>query len=117
MEAGGRTFPLSGDSLDVPRASGAYPLLEGTRRAGVLVVNAEREESDLARLSGEEFRAAIGGGGVRIETEAPAWSALAWRVGGGTPVGGTLALGALLLLGIESLLLLGRTRAASGERK
>lgn len=63
--AGART-PVTGTRFDAPGAAGTYFLIQGARRTGALVVNAETAESMLERWDSGELRDHVASTGVHV---------------------------------------------------
>ena len=69
---GGR-LSLTGSMIAAPAQAGVYFLQRGTVRSGALVVNAEPEESYLARLGADELRTRLGGRDTRVVAAVERW--------------------------------------------
>ncbi|HUF27618.1 MAG TPA: BatA and WFA domain-containing protein [Gemmatimonadaceae bacterium] len=68
----GERVSLTGAAMRAPPRTGVYFLLRGSARSGAIVVNAEPDESRLARLSDDALRARLGGRTTRvIRTDEP----------------------------------------------
>lgn len=104
--SGAPRLAVAGGALTAPARSGVYFLLRGAERAGALVVNAEAEESRLARLTDGELAARIGAREVTVagrRGEAP-WPAAAFASSTRRPLVTPLLLLALALLLAETAL-------------
>lgn len=104
---GGRAA-ISGATIDAPAAPGTYFLVQGTRRVGALVVNAEIEESRLERWSASELERRIASGGTRVVTDPAQWARLAFQGASRRSLVIPLLLVVVLILGLESLAAGGR---------
>jgi hypothetical protein len=105
----------SGAVVAAPDAPGLYPLLVGTDTAGMLVVAADRRESDLARADAAMLRARFPGARVSLTQDAREYGALRFRGAGRSELTGWLLALALLVLLVEAGLAAGglRRRAAA----
>ncbi|MBC7789067.1 MAG: BatA domain-containing protein [Anaerolineae bacterium] len=74
--AGGARLPLTADTLQAPDRAGAYFFYRGGTRVGALVVNAEPEESVLARLGDDALKATLGTRQVGVAHDAPSLAAM-----------------------------------------
>jgi hypothetical protein len=104
--SGAPRLAVAGGAVTAPARSGVYFLLRGAERAGALVVNAEAEESRLARLTDGELAARIGAREVTVagrRGEAP-WPAAAFASSTRRPLVTPLLLLALALLLAETAL-------------
>jgi hypothetical protein len=104
---GGRAA-LSGPTIDAPAAAGTYFLVQGTRRVGALVVNAEIEESRLERWSAPDLERRIASSGARVVNDAAQWGRLAFQGASRRSLVVPLLLVVVLILGLESLAASGR---------
>jgi hypothetical protein len=66
---GDSTVLSAGTTVKAPARTGVFFLRRGEARVGALVVNSEREESRLDRLSGPELTARLRGGDVVVTSE------------------------------------------------
>ncbi|HEU4563422.1 MAG TPA: BatA and WFA domain-containing protein [Gemmatimonadaceae bacterium] len=72
--ATGSRIAVAGDSITAPGRAGVYFLLRGGERAGALVVNAEPDESRLARAGADAMRARLRGRDVRVTADSAAYA-------------------------------------------
>ncbi|HJQ22216.1 MAG TPA: BatA and WFA domain-containing protein [Gemmatimonadaceae bacterium] len=112
----GRRIPMTGNSFDAPNVVGTYFLIDGSRRAGAVVVNPEVAESQLDRLSAGELRHLTSPGAQVADTPAD-WSHLAFTGASRRSLVVPLLVAALIALVIESLVARGGggTRAAGAS--
>ena len=107
----GERLSLTGSTIAVPVHSGVYFLQRGTVRSGALVVNAEPDESYLARLSPDQLRTRLGGRDTRVVAAVERWESAVFTSRERRSLISTfLVLGCLALL-IETLV------AGSGGRR
>ena len=106
----GRLVGVAAAPLSAPPAVGVYLWLRSGAPVGALVVDAEPEETRLARTSEAGLRARVRGGAVVTARDGAA-AADAVIVGGGRrPIGGLLAGATLLLLAAEGVATRARRR-------
>jgi hypothetical protein len=86
-----------------PDRAGVYFWLRGTQRAGALVVNAEVEESDLARLPLAQLQSRFSGAEVAATDNAPRWIASAFSFSGRRALDASFLVLGLLLLAAEAV--------------
>ena len=98
----GQSIAVSAGSAAPPRA-GVYYLRRGTERVGALVVNAEAEESDLARLPIAALRDRVRARDAVVTTNAAEWKRSLFNVGSRRPLQLPLILLALALLAAETV--------------
>jgi hypothetical protein len=104
LEAGnGRRISMTGNSFEAPSAAGTYFLIEGSRRAGAIVVNPEVAESQLDRLSSSELRRITSPSAQVVDTP-DAWTRLAFTGAARRSLVVPLLVAALIALIIESLI-------------
>lgn len=101
--ASGGNTSLSGTSFEAPPTAGTYFFVHGSRRVGALVVNPEPEESRLDRWSAGDLRQHVVSTGGRIATDRAEWVSLSFTGASRRSLVPPLLVGALLLLGIETL--------------
>lgn len=88
-----------------PARSGVYFLRRGAERVGALVVNAEPEESDLARLSIAALRDRVRARDALVTSDVTTWKRSLFDVGSRRPLQLPLIMIALLLLVAETVVL------------
>ncbi len=98
----GSLVPLSGDRLTVPNDAGVYLLRRQAARVGALVVNPEREESDVGQGAPEDakFLARVSGRAVSVVGASDGWRKQIFKQAAGrslVPILLAIALLALLL--------------------
>jgi len=98
----GQVTPLTASS-NAPSRAGVYFLRRGTARVGALVVNAEPEESDLARLPLATLRDRVRTRDALVTADAAEWRRSLFNVGARRPLQLPLILLALALLAAETL--------------
>jgi hypothetical protein len=81
-----------------------YFLRRAAARAGAVVVNAEPEESALARVSGPTLRSRIEGPNVSVSPTADGWAADAYTGSSRRPLVTPLLILALLVLVAEAII-------------
>jgi hypothetical protein len=74
----GARIPVSGNTFEAPAAAGTYFLIEGSRRAGALVVNPEVTESQLDRWQSGELARRIASPTARLAASPSDWTRLAF---------------------------------------
>ena len=94
---------LAGTVMIAPPRAGTFFLLDGDRRAGALVVNAEPDESDLARLDDEALAARARGSSVRVEHDPARVADRAFAASGRRPLAVPVLAAVLLLLTTEAV--------------
>jgi hypothetical protein len=104
---------LSGESFDAPTTSGTYFFVQGGRRVGALVVNAEVQESQLDRWSPADLAAHIATNNARVENDPNRWTQLAFTGAARRSLVVPLLALALLLLGAETVIAATGGRAAA----
>ena len=105
--------PLAGPSFAAPEAPGVYFLVRGGRRAGALVVNAEGEESALARHDPALLRERLRGRQSHVFGETSGWRAGVFAGATRRPLlAPALAAVALLLIAESVVASYGMRRAA-----
>jgi hypothetical protein len=115
--------PIEGaarDSITLPERAGVYFWMQGSRRIGAVVVNAEAEESDLRRESEGELRSRFAPGAVRVRGKVADFVRDVYGTTSRRPVAPVLLALALGLLVVESIMAgagLRRTRTAPAERR
>jgi hypothetical protein len=97
----GRRIPVTGSAVEAPGVAGTYFLIQGTRRAGALVVNPEVEESRLERWSAEELPNRLASRGARVVESRAAWVDRAFAGAARQSLVGPLLLALLLVLAAE----------------
>jgi hypothetical protein len=108
------------DSITLPERAGVYFWMQGSRRIGAVVVNAEAEESDLRRESEGELRSRFAPGAVRVRGKVADFVRDVYGTTSRRPVAPVLLALALGLLVVESIMAgagLRRTRTAPAERR
>lgn len=113
-DASGRAVAFDPRDATAPERAGVYFLLRGGVRVGAIVVNAEPEESDLARLAPRELRARFTGENVVVSDTPAATASRAFASAARRPLIAPLLVLALLLLIAESLVSRGAGRSAPG---
>jgi hypothetical protein len=108
---GASTTPVAGDSVRAPDAAGVYFFRSGSERVGALVVNAEPDESRLARLDATALAARFRARDTRVVSAPDEWAALAFASAPRRPIGGPLLLLVLVALLAESVV------AGTGQRR
>ena len=98
----GQVTPLTASS-NAPSRAGVYFLRRGTARVGALVVNAEPEESDLARLPLATLRDRVRTRDALVTADAAEWRRSLFNLGARRPLQLPLILLALALLAAETL--------------
>jgi hypothetical protein len=98
----GQVTPLTASS-NAPSRAGVYFLRRGTARVGALVVNAEPEESDLARLPLATLRDRVRTRNALVTADAAEWRRSLFNLGARRPLQLPLILLALALLAAETL--------------
>lgn len=98
----GQVTPLTASS-NAPSRAGVYFLRRGPERVGALVVNAEPEESELARLPIATLRDRVRTRDAIVTSDAAAWRRSLFDVGARRPLQLPLILLALILLAAETL--------------
>ncbi|MEP6691198.1 MAG: BatA domain-containing protein [Gemmatimonadaceae bacterium] len=109
--APGQKLAFAGDTLRAPDHAGSYFLLKGDKRVGALVVNAEGDESALARLSSDALAQRVRARRVRSLDDAPSWTALTFVSSPRRALVAPILMLAALLLIAESAV------AGAGRRK
>lgn len=97
----GRRIAVGGSTVEAPGVAGTYFLIQGTRRAGALIVNPEVEESRLDRWPTEELAERIASRGVRVADNRDAWVNLAFAGAARQSLVAPLLLALLLVLAAE----------------
>ncbi|HEY8074196.1 MAG TPA: hypothetical protein VIF62_08805, partial [Labilithrix sp.] len=110
-EPGGNRRPVTESRLEAPSRAGVYFWLRGTQRAGALVVNADVNESDLARLPIAQLRSRFSGAEVAATEDAARWTATAFSFSGRRALDAAFIILAILLLAGEAFV----TRAIAPE--
>jgi len=108
----GARLPLSGDEVEVPAEPGVYFFMRGPERRGALVVNAEAEESVLARLSNAQLRSRFEARRVEVSSDVAAYAAALYMSSTRRPLAGPLLIAALVALAAEAV----ASRAAGRKR-
>ena len=104
---------LSSDSFAAPARAGTYFYLRGTTRVGALVVNAEPQESELARLTPQALALRLGTRATNVFTDSTALSASVLTAAPQRPLlAPLLALAALTLLAETLITAPARRKAA-----
>jgi len=105
LEAGdGQVTPIAAGGT-APARAGVYFLRRGPDRVGALVVNAEPEESDLARLPLAALRDRVRTRGAVVTADVAAWKRSLFDVGSRRPLQVPLIVLALALLVAETVVL------------
>lgn len=105
LEGGdGQVTPIAADGR-APARAGVYFLRRGPDRVGALVVNAEPEESDLARLPLAALRDRVRTRGAVVTADVAAWKRSLFDVGSRRPLQVPLIVLALALLVAETVVL------------
>ncbi len=108
----GETQPLADDSVTAPSRAGAYFLRQGERRVGALVVNAEPDESELARLDAGALAARLRSRETRVVGTAAEWRQLGFASAPRRPIVGPILVLAMITLLAESVVAgIGRRRS------
>jgi hypothetical protein len=94
---------LSGAMIDAPARPGVYFLRRGGGRVGVLVVNPEPRESDLARLPAQTLAARFRGRMVAVGSDGEQWARAVFDARAARPLTGLFLVTALVLLLAESV--------------
>ena len=102
--------PLEGDSLSAPGIPGVYWFLRAGARTGALVVNAEPEESELARLDVATLAARLPARGTLTFDDSTRFAAAVFAAAPRRPVGAWLVGLALALLLAESVVTMSARR-------
>lgn len=100
----GQVTPIAADGT-APARAGVYFLRRGPERVGALVVNAEPEESDLARLPIAALRERVRVRDAVVTADVPTWKRSLFDVGSRRPLQLPLILLALALLVAETVVL------------
>jgi hypothetical protein len=104
--ASGGRIPLTGEqSVEAPSTAGTYFFIQGTRRVGALVVNAEPAESRLERWGADDLeeRIVTSGGETRVARDANEWVQLAFKGTARRQLAVPLLVVILLTLGAEAV--------------
>lgn len=107
--AGARTT-IAGTSFDAPATAGTYFFVQGARRVGALVVNAEIAESRLERWSADDLRHRVVTVGARVVRDREEWVRRAYSGTSRRSIVVPLLVAALLIVGAETIV------AATGGR-
>jgi hypothetical protein len=111
--ANGETEPVADDSLTAPSRPGVYFLRQGERRVGALVVNAEPDESLLARLDPGALAARLRSRQTRVVGAASEWRSVGFASAPRRPIVGPILILAMITLLAESVVAgIGRRKAS-----
>lgn len=110
--ADGRRVLVTPGAMPAPDRQGVYFWLRGGTRIGALVVNAEPEESQLARVNGRTLIGQVHGGTARLAATPDELARAAFGTEGRRPVGGPILAAGLLALLAEGVAT--RRRRAAG---
>lgn len=102
-DGGAAPAPLTGPTILAPSRAGTFFLLDGDRRAGALVVNAEPDESDLARLDDASLASRVRGGARRVVRDPARVADEAFAASGRRPLAVPMLAAVLLLLTTEAV--------------
>lgn len=97
----GQRLAVTGGVVEAPATAGTYFLIQGTRRAGALVVNPEVEESRLDRWSPDDLADRVASRGARVADDGEAWMDLAFTGAARQSLVGPLLIALLLVLAAE----------------
>lgn len=107
----GESQPLTADTAAAPTRAGVYFFRQGDRRVGALTVNAEPDESALARLDLAALGARVRSGNTRVVSSANEWRGLSFASAPRRPIVGPILMMAMVTLLAESVVAgIGRRR-------
>ncbi|HMC54047.1 MAG TPA: BatA and WFA domain-containing protein [Gemmatimonadaceae bacterium] len=106
---GART-PVSGNAFEAPGVPGTYFLIEGSRRAGALVVNSEVAESQLERWPAAELGRRVSSPAARVAKTTDDWRRLAFSGASRRSLAVPLLVAALLVIAAELVVSTGGAR-------
>ena len=99
---GGRIAVAGEASVEAPATAGTYFFVQGQRRVGALVVNAEVAESRLERWSHDDLAGhVVSTPGARVARDESEWATMAFTGAARRPLAAPLLFAILLTLGIE----------------
>ena len=110
-DGGGQVVPIGDGELAAPARPGVYFLRRAGARSGAVVVNAEPEESSLARLSATTLRSRLEGRDVSVSATADGWAESAYAGSSQRPLATPLLVLAMIVLVVEALV----SRATGGR--
>lgn len=102
-DGGAAPTPLAGATIRAPSRAGTFFLLDGDRRSGALVVNAEPDESDLARLDDAALASRVHGGARSVVRDPARVADEAFAASDRRPLAVPMLAAALLLLTTEAV--------------
>jgi hypothetical protein len=111
--AQGARIPVSGNTFEAPATPGTYFLIEGSRRAGALVVNPEVAESQLDRWSASELTHRLSSPAARSASSADEWTRLVFSGASRRSLVLPLLIAALMVLAAELLISTGGVRTTA----
>lgn len=100
----GARIPLEAGSFEAPATPGTWFFVQGARRVGALVVNAEEHESQLARWDPGELRDRVSSTPARVVRDRAEWTRRAFTGASRSSIVVPLLVLALLVLGAEMFL-------------
>jgi hypothetical protein len=109
-QTGART--ALGNDLQAPTHAGTFFLERAGRRVGALVVNPESSESLLERLPVRDLASRVRARQLLVAADRVQLANLSFRSAARRPIGEPILVIALVLLGLEALLVRSRRRAA-----
>ncbi|HJU89146.1 MAG TPA: VWA domain-containing protein [Gemmatimonadaceae bacterium] len=109
----GETQPLTSDTVSAPARAGVYFFRQGERRVGAVTVNAEPDESALARLDIAALGARVRSKETRVVSSATEWRGMSFASAPRRPIVGPILLVAMMTLLAESVVAgIGRRRTS-----
>ena len=98
----GERRSLTGATIEAPNVPGVYFFQRGTVRSGAVVVNAETDESYLARLGPDELRTRIGGSDIQVVQTVERWDEAVFTSQERRSLLGSFLLAGILVLVLET---------------